>query len=143
MIPVKYLAVLSVAVVVLASLVVSIPSVHVSTEEDGDPSEDDDYPVYDPIINDLPDGFTYTESTHTVHSDDVVEWTIFDNYHTFMDSRYDEYEGYSVISDSISLDVGSYTITVGMCSSMFTSMVPFPGSFPGNTPSKVPHIRYP
>lgn len=113
MIPVKYLAVLSVAVVILAAVVVSTPSIRVSTEEGGDPSEDDDYPVYDPIINDLPDGFTYTESTHTVHSDDVVEWTIFDNYHTFMDSRYDEYEGYSVISDSISLDVGSYTITVG------------------------------
>ena len=41
MIPVKYLAVLSVAVVILAAVVVSTPPIRVSTEEGGDPSEDE------------------------------------------------------------------------------------------------------
>lgn len=105
--PIKVVSVIAVLLVILTA--VSITSIPSRTGSGESPLEDD-YPVYEPIVNIIPNGFQYDESSHTVSTDHEVSWTIVDNYHTFMDSRYERYTGYTEKSDSITLGVGSYTI---------------------------------
>lgn len=67
----------------------------------------------EPIVNDIPEGFTYDESTHILSTDSDVRWHITDNYHTHMVDRNRVYSGYEEYGSEVKLDVGHYTVIVG------------------------------
>ena len=67
-------------------------------------------PDPDPPGPDLPDGFVLEDGILTTESGGIVSWHVFDQLHSYMESRDRGYAGYDEVSESVALQPGRYTV---------------------------------
>jgi len=98
-----------VPIIIIVSAVAFITFASPSQEQPDDPIPVEPEPVPE---DDLPEGISYDRTTRTLSSVSETAWHVFDDLHAYSENG-KVYEGYQVISKSIVLDPGKYTITVG------------------------------
>ncbi len=107
----EVLAVIVPIIFIVSAVVMVFASVPVEPNDPYDPVDPDPPVEPDPVI-DLPYGITYDESTHTLSSESIVTWHVFDELHAYSENG-KVYEGYESETDKIVLTPGKYAVTVG------------------------------